>query len=273
MSTPTGQSGRGPADDFSAASSAAAATAAPRDIATRFRELWMSDTDVATTDPDLLPTRLTKVCAELLHADGAGLSLFDADFRLPLGGSDPTAALAERLQFTNGEGPCLDAGRARRMIVADEAHISAVWPTFAADLFERTPFTAIIGLPVTTTDGSSGALDLFFRDSARLPDVSLVDATTITEQITEAMAIVEAVGAGASDWTVDEVRPVWLQTTPAHARGRVWIATGMAMSEFGAEASDALALLRSYAFGHDELLDDVAGALVEGRLSIDQLMP
>ncbi len=56
--------------------------------------------------PELLPERLARACARVLPVDGAGISLFFAeDRRLPLGASDHPASIAERMQFTAGEGP------------------------------------------------------------------------------------------------------------------------------------------------------------------------
>jgi hypothetical protein len=51
----------------------------------------------------------------------------------------------------------------------------------------------------------------------------------------------------------------------------VWLAIGMTMTKFAMTASDALALLRSYSYGHDAMVDDIAAALVGGRLDLDQL--
>ncbi len=52
--------------------------------------------------------------------------------------------------------------------------------------------------------------------------------------------------------------PAWLDTDPARDRTYVWVAMGRAISQFGLSATDAIASLRSFAYGHDRLLDDVA---------------
>src|SRR3954471_8525889 len=89
---------------------ATAADGASSSVVTRFRRAWGSQQGGEDAGPELLPTRLTRACLAVLPAaDGAGLSLLDNDFRVPIGATDDVAALAERLQFTIGEGPCLDA--------------------------------------------------------------------------------------------------------------------------------------------------------------------
>jgi hypothetical protein len=56
-----------------------------------------------------------------LGVDGAGLSIHgQAQKRTPLGASSNDASTAERLQFTAGAGPCLDAARSG-------------WPVFAVE--------------------------------------------------------------------------------------------------------------------------------------------
>ena len=70
---------------------------------------------VGTADvarPELLPVRLARACARVLPAAGVGISLFGSNgIRVPVGASDDDAAIAERLQFTAAEGPCLDGTR------------------------------------------------------------------------------------------------------------------------------------------------------------------
>ena len=85
--------------------------------------------------PELLPLRLARACAQVLPVAGAGLSVyFSADRRLPLGGSDQAAGIAERLQFTVGEGPCLTAHSTGNAVLADEDELRTRWPMFLATI-------------------------------------------------------------------------------------------------------------------------------------------
>jgi hypothetical protein len=45
----------------------------------------------------------------------------------------------------------------------------------------------------------------------------------------------------------------------------------MVMTKFELTAGDAIALLRSFAYGRDLLLDDLAGDLVEGRIGLGEI--
>jgi len=63
----------------------------------------------AAAAPELLPVRLALACTRVLPVAGVGISMFGSGaMRIPVGASDHYAAIAERLQFTAAEGPCLD---------------------------------------------------------------------------------------------------------------------------------------------------------------------
>jgi hypothetical protein len=56
------------------------------------------------------------------------------------------------------------------------------------------------------------------------------------------------VAADWSVWTPTDL-PAWSNSPDARRRGRLWMAVGMLMLALEAPASDALAVLRGYAYG------------------------
>jgi hypothetical protein len=144
------------------------------------------------------------------------------------------------------------------------------WPIFAEQLLAHTPYRAIISLPMELNTELSGAIDLFMTDEAQLHKVDLADAMVVARQATDALVIAQAIAAPTSPLT-DEPELSWLRGPSAHRRTYVWAAMGMLMTRYHLTAPDALALLRSYAFGHDAVLDDVALDVVERRLDVDQV--
>jgi hypothetical protein len=244
-----------------------------RQVATRFRAAWADEQNSGDPGPELLPTRLSRACLAVLPVDGVGLSLFENEFRVPMGASDDVAALAERLQFTLGEGPCLDAAHERRMQVADQDQLAERWPLYSHELFNRTPFRGIAAVPLALSPDTFAALDLFVADSARLPEVSLTDVTTLSEEIVDALILAQALSPPPSEDTVEDSEPVWLRSPATRGRTLVWVAMGMMMTEFDLVAPDALALLRSYAYSNDTDLDEVAADLAHGKLELSALRP
>jgi|GraSoiStandDraft_4_1057263.scaffolds.fasta_scaffold262987_2 hypothetical protein len=256
----------------------------PSEAVIAFRKAWTGPGDAATASPELLPARLTRACVAVLGVDGAGLSLHETNFRVPLGASDEVATLAERLQFTQGEGPCIDSASTRRVLVVAPAELEKRWPNFTDELFRHTPYRAVVSLPLAITRRSFAALDLFLIDAPRLSDLSLPEVSAVSDQVVDAlsMAVDEALDKPQTDPDTDRdpdaerddtLIPLWLTAAPAQARTYVWVAMGMAMTEFRLTAADALALIRSYAYGRELLIDDVASGLVDGSLNLAELRP
>lgn len=235
------------------------------DLAWSFRAAWaLGDPDTAA--PELLPVRLARACVAVLPVAGAGLSLFNDVFRVPLGANDEPATLAERLQFTQGEGPCLDATRSGRIVVARREQIERRWPMFADALFRRTPYRSIIAVPLPLAAELTGALDLYLTESDAVRAVSVADVSVVTDHVVDALMIAQAISGKQA--SVEESEPALMHGPAARSRTTVWLAMGMIMTVLGVDAQDALARLRAFAFSHDALLDDIAGALVYGTLEL-----
>jgi hypothetical protein len=251
-------------------SSAAAVHDERRDIAAEFRMAWTQDPDRNTANPTLLPVRLTRACASVLSVSAAGLSLMDGEFRVPLGASDELATSAERLQFTQGEGPCLEATSTGRIQASDEGELERRWPAFARELFAQTPYRAIICLPLPLEPEVNAALDLYLRDPRAMGSVTVADILTIGRQITDALLVARAVTGDATGR--GEGDPAWMHGAATEDRLNVWVAMGMLMTRASLTAPDALALLRGYSYSHDTVVDLVAAQLMQGALNIDEVV-
>jgi hypothetical protein len=198
--------------------------------------------------------------------DGASISLaFAPDRRLPLGASDDPAALAERLQFTVGEGPCLTTQSTGKQVAADEAELGERWPVYTDALTARTPFRAVLSLPLADEFRGMGALDLYLAPPRRIGDVRLSDAMAV------AAAIVAALSAPVPVDPEQGYGPAWLDSPAAGRRALVWQAIGYVNAGLDVSSVDALSLLRAYAFVHGRDLDDVAQAVLDQRLPMPDL--
>ena len=217
--------------------------------------------------PELLPDRLARACAAVLPVDGVGLSVyFSADRRLPLGASDPTAATAERLQFTVGEGPCLSAHATGLPVLAGEAELQARWPGYFDLLVAHTPVRGVISLPLHGGLEDVGALDLYLEAPGDVRALGLADSLTVTAALSDAFATAMAAEPHTEDG------PAWLDSPGAGRRAQVWQAVGFVNVGLALPNPDALALLRAWAYGHDRELDDVAGAVLDRRLTLGELV-
>ncbi len=238
-------------------------------IAERFEEEVLAAAARGLQGPELLPERLARAAAAMLPVAGASLSLLEGGAkRVPLGSSSPEAAVAERLQFTVGDGPCMTAQRLGEPVFAPEDELRRRWPQFAEQLFGRTPFRGIVAFPLQQALAGLGAIDLYFRRSERIAQLEVFDAMAVGELITAALS--EA--AVFSDWSADQ-GPDWLHAPAPRRRSLVWQAMGRLALQLRVEGPEALDVLRSHALATGRMLDDVAVDVLAGRLDAGALRP
>ncbi len=233
-------------------------------IAERFAAALDDVTEGGTAPPELLPVRLARACVRMLPVDAAGLSVSDAGGqRIPLGASSEDAATAERLQFTAGAGPCRTAAEHHQPVFAASDDLRRRWPGFAELLAERTPFRAVVALPLGETLAGRGVLDMFFTDDGGVPGLDVFEAMAVGDLVTSALSD----AAVWSAWS-DEGGPAWLHTPAARRRAQVWTALGRVCLVREVDAPQALALLRAAAWSAGRTVDDLAADVLADRVDL-----
>ena len=236
-------------------------------IAERFQAALDVVDDPGLAGPELLPVRLARACARVLPVDDAGLSLLDAaQQRVPLGASSAAADVAERLQFTVGDGPCMTAHDTHQPVFAVEDELRRRWPVYADLLVGATPYRAVVGLPLQPALTGSGAIDLYFVHSADVLDLDVFEALAVGELISSALSD----AAVWSTWSATD-GPQWLHGPAPQRRAAVWEAIGKVGVDLEVGAPAALALLRSSAYGSGRSVDEIAADLLSGRLRAGDL--
>ncbi|GAA2003195.1 ANTAR domain-containing protein [Nakamurella flavida] len=214
----------------------------------------------ATSGSYLIGSRLAWAAAQVLGGQGAGLSIAAGSYlRWPWGASSEGSAAAERAQFTAGEGPCLTAYARQVAVVADETGIARDWPAFADHLLIRTPFRSVLAVPLRHR---LGALDVYSVEATGAGAVDLLAVRMVAEEILVSLLADDVVASLQSDPTA---------AAPWSERSRVSVAIGMLNVALELGQADALAVLRSHAFGAGRSVDEVAGDLVDGLLTPDDL--
>jgi GAF domain-containing protein/ANTAR domain-containing protein len=236
--------------------------------AARFAELWSEASDLCSSPMGLLPSRLAGISRQALFTDGAGLSILSGEHRVPIGSTDEDATRAEQLQFTVGEGPCLDTLHTRNPVQADRETMRRRWPVFYDQLVTGTPFRSIIAVPLTVSVGVVGALDLYFHDPHGAHRLDIIDAVVVANQISSLLRC---------DSTDDPKPPgrepsASMYGPTAQQRMRVWVASGVLMAHSKITGPDAMTLLRAYAYAEGKPIDDVADALIAGTAPIEDFI-
>jgi GAF domain-containing protein len=208
-------------------------------------------------------TRLCVVSAEITAVSGAGVMLI-ADDR-PQGSvctSDAVSALIEELQFTLGEGPCIDAHRDHRPVSEPDLADPAVtrWSAFAAAAVDAGA-RAVFGFPVELGPVSVGALDLYRNRPGPLTTDQQADAEILARVAARAIVATQA-GATPGEISAE-------LEAGADFRLVVHQAAGMVSVQLGVPVDEALIRLRAHAFRHDRSVAEVARDIIERLLRFD----
>ena len=185
---------------------------------------------------------------------------------MPLGASSDVAEVAERLQFTVGRGPCMTAQETREPVFAVEEDLRRRWPVFTELLIGKTPFRAVVALPLQPALAGAGAIDLYFRTSSEVLGLQVFEAMAVGELVTSALSD----AAVWSEWSPTE-GPEWMHGPAPQRRAAVWEAMGKLSVEVELSAPDALTLIRAHAYTGGVTVDDVAEDLLSGRLTAADL--
>ncbi len=194
-----------------------------------------------------------------LDVDGAAISLLTASTaHQTLCATDATAELLEDLQFSLGEGACVEAAVTGRPVLVPDLHHSTEvsrWPIFAAAVVEQSDVGALFAVPFQWETINLGVLDLYRTAPGSLSDAQLRDVMRAAD-----MAALMFLGL-----RTDPGEGAWLDQS-LHGRAEIHQATGMVVVQLGVSAKDALARMRAYAFVEQRLLSDVAHDVVSRRL-------
>jgi hypothetical protein len=206
-----------------------------------------------------LPQRVGQTARDLAGADGASITVENSTpNRVTLCATDRPADLLEDIQDVLGEGPSMDAYNFGQPVQTGlgEGRAARRWPQFvpAADhIVGRRG--RIWAYPLRSASQVIGTVT-FYRLTGqalakRAHDIETLANSIAATLLTDPQAFSELPNAGG--WS---------------SRAVVHQATGMLIAKLGVGASEALALLRSYAFFAGAELREVATEVVEHRLDL-----
>lgn len=212
--------------------------------------------------------RLCRACVTLLAVDAAAISLvFDGANAATLGSSGPLARIYDELQFTLGEGPCLESvARRAPVLVVDLANPNdARWPAYGPAMLAH-QIRGVYAMPVLVAGEYVGALDLFCAEPGRLRTEQLAGAVAAAELA--AIPVLDLMNADLQAAVSDPNSDAWAELN-ALSRAEVSQATGMVMAQLGIDAAEALVRLRAHAYATDRGAIDVARDILDRRLRLE----
>lgn len=208
--------------------------------------------------------RLCRAASRSLAATGAGVSLMmEPGSPSVAAASDGTSELIEELQFTVGDGPCLEAYESRRpVLVPDLTDVDAFrWPAYAAAAVEL-GVCAVFAFPLQVGAVRLGVLDVYRVAPGPLTDEALSLASTFAD-----VALITVLDAQAR---AEPGRPAAGIDESMENRAQVHQAQGMVMVQLGVSLEEAMVRLRAHAYASDRRLSDVARDVVSRKMVMER---
>jgi hypothetical protein len=207
--------------------------------------------------------RLCKVCAEVTAMSGAGIMLMSAD--IPHGSLCTTnrmSDLIEQLQYTLGEGPCVDAFRQNWPVLEPDLYNPGTprWPAFSPSAIQGGA-RAVFGFPLQIGTVRLGALNLCRDRAGCLSDDQHADALILANIVAATVLVTQANAPPGK--LADELEEA------ADFHYTVHQAAGMVAAQLDISVGQALIRLRAYAFGSSSSLTEVANNVVTRKLRLD----
>ena len=202
------------------------------------------------------------VCVDLLEVSGAGIAVIsDGQHRGAMALSDPALAAIDELQFSLGEGPCIDADRQGRPVLEPRlAETLEQWPAWSPAAMEQ-GVNAAFSFALHIGAARLGTLNLYRDVAGELSDRSLADALLLANVGTRLLLDLEA---GAPPGAL----PARLSDAVEH-RAKVHQATGMVAAQLATSVAQALTRLRAHARATGTPIDEVAAEVLARRLRFD----
>jgi hypothetical protein len=211
--------------------------------------------------------RLCLAAVQDLPASGVAISLLsDKGASGMAAASDRVSERVEELQFTLGEGPCLDAFASRRPVLTDDLDGSGAtrWPGYASAAAEL-GVRSVFAFPLAVGASCLGALDIYRTHTGPLSPQSLAGAVSFAAYAT-------AILLKGQEQAGPDQPPPGLDYALA-SRFEVHQAQGMLTVQLGVGLEEALARLRAHSFAHSRSLVEVARDILAGTLILERDQP
>jgi hypothetical protein len=206
--------------------------------------------------------RLCAVGPAFTGVNGLGIMLMSGDVpRGSLCTSDDVSQLIEELQYTLGQGPCIDAYQHDAVVTEPDLADPETprWFAFSPPVL-RAGVRAVFGFPLRVGTVRLGALNLYRDRPGGLSPDQHADALVLADVTARWVLDTQA---GAPSGVVAEQLEAG-----ADFHFAVHNAAGIVSVQEGISVTEALIRLRAFSYGNDRLLADVAQDVVARRLRL-----
>lgn len=192
-----------------------------------------------------------------LSASGVGVSVMaDDGVHGMAAASDAHTARVEELQFTYGEGPCIDAFTGGAPVLVSDLTDGAAgrWPVYTPAV-RAEGVRAVFAFPLQIGAARLGVLDVLRTRSGSLSRIDLGHALTIADQLVTMLLDRQERGDAAA--------------LDLGNRAALFQAQGMVTVQLGVSLAEAMVRIRAHAYAENRPLSEVAADIVARRLRFD----
>ena len=225
----------------------------------------VADEVTRTDDKPAAVGRLQRLCrtaTRSLAASGVGVSvLSDVGAQVTAAASGPRFERIEELQFTVGQGPCIDAFSSRQPVLSPDLEQDSRlrWPGYGPAA-RAEGVRAVFAFPMQVGAVRLGAVDVYRDEVGGLAREAMLRALIFTDIALRTLLDAQLHDGQDTGATLDET---------LDGRFEVYQAQGMVMIQLAVDASEAMARLRAYAYANDRRLSDIAKDIVARRITLE----
>lgn len=210
---------------------------------------------------ETLPELLCAACLDALPVSGVGLALMSDDgHEGVVAATDGQARQLEELQFTVGEGPCLDASRDGRPVLQPDLSETGPrrWLIFGPAVLDS-GVAALFAFPLQVGAIRLGVLDIYRTTTGSLNAGQLAEALAFADAaVLVLLHLQEQVNPG------EGLHPELIDASGWHSE--IHQSTGFIAVQAAVGLTEALLILRARAFSDNRPILDVARDVLARRL-------
>jgi GAF domain-containing protein len=199
---------------------------------------------------------VTAIAAEgIPGAEATSITLIRNDKAFTAAHTGEMALIADELQYEEGYGPCMDAGRGGVLLRVDDMRTEQRWPTYVPRVLE-VGIRSSMSVPLPYQGTSIGALNVYSTSRGAF---SSEESVAAGREVAETVAVAVA-NADAHDRLADQARNMRLAMD---SRAVIEQAKGVLMAQRRVDAEQAFEILREASQRYNRKLRDIAAGIVE----------
>jgi GAF domain-containing protein len=207
--------------------------------------------------PDLLTQVATYAVEAIPGAEGAGLTLLEADRSDTIVKSEPFVEEIDDIQYSLGEGPCISAANTGDVMRSGSLGGDTRWPRFGPRA-GRLGVHSVLSLPLATPDGVLGAMNVYAHGKDAFDDRA--------ERLGRLFSVPAAIAVQNAQILAQAQRLVGRLQAALTSRAGIDQAIGILMARSGITADEAFDRLRSLSQHEHTKLSAIANGIVDAAV-------